>query len=499
MNVRQNRGTILVGEDEPEVRAYLEMGLKYLGYSVEMAQDGEEVLECLRSPETPISAVLLDIMMPQRDGLDTLKEIRRLDSGLPVIMISGAASTLNVVAAMKSGATDFLCKPVEHEELQAALSKALAAVAPGEYAPSTPSSCAPAHASAFAGRSRRVVELRSLVTALASSEAPVLIQGETGTGKEVFARELHANSPRTGKIFLKLNCAALPSELVESELFGYERGAFTGAFQKRLGMFELANGGTLLLDEIGDMDVRLQAKLLQVLQDQEFQRIGGREMIRVNVRIMAATHRELEQAIADRTFREDLYYRLNVLNVHLPALRDRRDDILPLAEHLLERHAVPGRPTPAITPELAQAMTAYHWPGNVRELENAVRKLLVLRDPGMLIRELQARTSRKPALVTTPPATVPDALPQPQQPRQGAILEEVTRAKERAEAQAILAALDRTRWNRKQAALLLQIDYKALLYKMKKLGLDDKPSPAATQTDNPRTIARAAGSSAGGQ
>ena len=192
-------------------------------------------------------------------------------------------------------------------------------------------------------------EIQALVAQIGWSEAPVLIQGETGTGKEVIARELHAQSPRANKPFLKLNCAALPSELVESELFGYERGAFTGAFQKKAGMFELADGGTILLDEIGDMDVRLQAKLLQVLQDQEFQRIGGKETIKVDVRVMAATHRDLEKAIADRSFREDLYYRLNVIKCVLPPLRERREDIVPLAEFLMKRHAVPGVPMPAIT------------------------------------------------------------------------------------------------------------------------------------------------------
>src|SRR5438270_3877685 len=216
--------------------------------------------------------------------------------------------------------------------------------------------------------------IHALVSQIGQSEALVLIQGETGSGKEVIARELHAQSQRANKPFLKLNCAALPSELVESELFGYERGAFTGAFQKKAGMFELANGGTILLDEIGDMDVRLQAKLLQVLQDHEFQRIGGKETIKVDVRIMAATHRDLERAIIDRTFREDLYYRLNVINIQLPPLRDRREDIVPMAEYLLKKHSVPGKPV-SLTAELKQAMMSYRWTGNVRELENTIRKL----------------------------------------------------------------------------------------------------------------------------
>lgn len=483
MQTQKNGQTILVGEDELEVRAYLEMALKCLGYSVELAEDGEELLSCLTSSRSQISAVLLDLMMPQRDGIDTLRQIRHIDTELPVIMVSGAGSTLNIVTAMKSGATDFLCKPVAHEDLRKALSKALEHRTRSEPTPvAAPST---AKTKVFLGNNPRMQEIHSLVEHIGWSEAPVLIQGETGTGKEVLARELHANSPRAGKIFLKLNCAALPSELVESELFGYERGAFTGAFQKKAGMFETADGGTILLDEIGDMDVRLQAKLLQVLQDREFQRIGGKEVIKVDVRVMAATHRDLEKAILDRTFREDLYYRLNVINVQLPPLRERKEDIVPLAEYLLKRHVVAGKPVPNLTLELKHALMTYHWPGNVRELENVVRRLLVLRDADVVARELHARAIRRPlhgtsagapaiAEATQPGANGPEATP---------ILEQVTKAKHQAETDAILAALNSTRWNRKQAAVLLKIDYKALLYKMKKLGVEDNIS-SFTPTPN---------------
>ena len=483
MKTQNPRCTILVGEDELEVRAYLEMALKCLGYSVESAQDGAEVISCLESPDSNISAVLLDIMMPQQDGIDTLKEIRRIDPNLPVIMVSGASSTLNVVTAMKCGATDFLCKPVAHDDLQKAINKALESKETVTQV--LPVKAAAAKSGALVAESPRMKEIQALVGNIGWSETPILIQGETGSGKEVLARQLHANSPRSGKMFLKLNCAALPSELVESELFGYERGAFTGAFQKRAGMFEIANGGTLLLDEIGDMDVRLQAKLLQVLQDHEFQRIGGKDVIKVDVRIMAATHRDLEQAILDRTFREDLYYRLNVINVQLPPLRDRKEDIVPLAEFLLKKHTVSGVPTPALTLDLKHAMMTYHWPGNVRELENMVRKLLVLRDAGALVRELRAKGSRKPLLsADAGSAAVAEAAPvHGQRPAREPILEQVTKAKQQAETEAILAALDSTRWNRKQAAALLQIDYKALLYKMKKLGVESRSLPFTPHED----------------
>jgi two-component system, NtrC family, response regulator AtoC len=476
MQTTDNKGTILVGEDEPEVRGYLEMALKCLGYSVESADDGDEVLACLQAARQDIVAVLLDHIMPKRDGIDTLREIRQSYLGLPVIMISGVASPINIVTAMKNGATDFLCKPVSHEDLRRTISRALElngsahALPPRDAAPVT---------GAFIGSNRRMREIQALVAQIGWSEAPVLIQGETGSGKEVIARELHAQSPRAGKPFLKLNCAALPSELVESELFGYERGAFTGAYQRKAGMFENADGGTLLLDEIGDMDVRLQSKLLQVLQDSSFQRIGGRDMVKVDVRVMAATHRNLESAIVNNTFREDLYYRLNVINIHIPPLRERKEDIIPLAEFLLRKYVPKDAPIPGLTMDLKHAMMAYHWPGNVRQLENYVRKLLIFRDSYLIARELQAKSTRAPAPAVAPmepPAAETPARPSTDE-QMPAVLEQVVQAKEQAETNAILAALNSTHWNRRRAAVLLKIDYKALLYKMKKLGIEGKFSP----------------------
>jgi len=461
---------VLVGEDELEVRGYFQMALKCLGYHAEFAQDGEEVLSYLRSSRKEIDAVLLDVMMPNRDGFDTLCEIRKFDMDLPVIMVSGATSTFNVVNAMKCGATDFLNKPVSHEDLQKSIARALERTGTPYIPPSR--SSAPV-TGLFLGNNPRMREIQMVIDQVGWSEAPVLIQGETGTGKEMLARELHARSPRAGKPFLKLNCAALPSELVESELFGYERGAFTGAFQKKAGMFENADGGTLLLDEIGDMDVRLQAKLLQVLQDSSFQRIGGKETIRVDVRIMAATHRDLEKAIQERNFREDLYYRLNVINLHLPRLCDRKEEIVPLAEHLVKKHAAKN-PLMPITLELKQALVNYPWPGNVRELENYIRKLLIFRDCDAIAKELRAKTNRLACAVV--PVAEPVSRPVSAPPlEESPILEQVVKAKQQAETDAILAALNSTRWNRKRAAGLLKIDYKALLYKMKKLGIEGKP------------------------
>jgi len=469
MHTISNGKTVLLGEDEPEVRSYLEMALRCNGFSVAMAENGDEVLDSLRSMERPVSAVLLDIVMPEKDGLETLREIRRAHADLPVIMISGECSPPRVMEAMRSGATDFLGKPVTHEDLTKALRRILS------DEPSVPAQPAQAirakTSSTFFMGGCRSKELQHLLIRVGPADVPVLIYGETGTGKEVFARQLHLNSPRASAPFVKLNCAALPSELVESELFGYERGAFTGAFQKKPGMFEIADGGTLMLDEIGDMDIRLQAKLLQVLQDQEFRRIGGKEIIRVNVHVIAATHRNLEQAIAAGQFREDLYYRINVVPIHIPALRHSKDILIELAEFLLKKHSLHGVPAPPLTPALREALRAHDWPGNVRELENVMRRLIVFGDPQLIIQDLQFRTRMRSMA-----SALPVSAPKTSGPINGEApaLEEVNRARQAAETQVILDALQTTRWNRKEAAALLKIDYKALLYKMKKLNIEGK-------------------------
>jgi two-component system response regulator AtoC len=472
-----NGRTILLGEDELEVRSYLEMALKCHGYAIESAQDGEEVLSCLERDRERISLVLLDIMMPRKDGLETLRDIRRSNRELPIIMLSGASSPLRVVEAMKSGATDFIPKPVSHEDLCSAIEKALGdGVLNGHAARALRDQ--PSFKPEATSGAVHIKAIDPLLKQVGSSEVPVLIQGETGVGKEVIARQLCAQSPRANKVFLKLNCAALPSELVESELFGYERGAFTGAFQKKPGMFEMADGGTILLDEIGDMDFKLQAKLLQVLQDQEFQRLGGKETIHVDVRVIAATHCDLEKAMSEGRFREDLYYRLNVVTMRVPPLRERTEEIVPLAEFLLNKHARPGTAPLPITPALHQALVAHHWPGNIRELENVMRKYLVVRDAETIMEDLRSRTHRRTLAVAHPPAVKVMAAGAGvdvvfDEPLSTPILKQVNKAKEQAETDAILAALNTTRWNRKQAAQILNIDYKALLYKMKKLSIEN--------------------------
>ena len=459
--------TILVADDEPEVRGYLAMALRCHGFQAEFAEDGYEVLSYLRNSPRPVSALLLDLMMPRKDGMEVLQEVRAFDRELPVIVISGAASSSHVVEAMKCGATDFLAKPVTHDDLCKSLQKAL----DGNWSrgpASTPETAATVRNGALFANTGKARNLEIFLRKIAPTDAPVLILGETGAGKEVIARYVHLHSQRASKPFVKLNCAALPSELVESELFGYERGAFTGAFQKKAGMFELANGGTLMLDEIGDMDFKLQAKLLQVLQDQTFQHLGGKDTIRVNVRVIAATHCDLEQAITEGKFREDLYYRLNVISVEVPALRERKEEIIPLAEFLIARHCAPGTSVPSLSPELRRELLEYQWPGNVRELENVMRRYVILRDAEGLVLELRMKSIKRSGLSRT----IPVQIPEPQKVASTTrILDQVSRARDHAESEAILAALQSTGWNRKLAATVLGVDYKALLYKMKKLSI----------------------------
>jgi two-component system, NtrC family, response regulator AtoC len=461
--------SILVAEDEPEVRNYLELSLRCHGYAVKHAENGDEVLSCLREGDgNEVSLILMDIMMPCRDGIETLREIRRFDKSLPIIMLSGVSSPNTIVEAMKCGATDYLTKPIDNDQLVETIRRTLGSQV---LVPPLPKEPAPSSAAQkqFTAGSSWLNKMETLLRQIGASDAPVLLNGETGAGKEVLARMLHASSPRANRRFLKVNCAALPSELVESELFGYERGAFTGAIKSKPGKFDMADGGTILLDEIGDMDVRLQAKLLQVLQDQEFERLGGSGTIRVDVRVMAATHADLERSIREGRFREDLFYRLNVINIVVPALRDRLDEIPPLAEYFLKKFAGPGASVPEIAPDLKQALLGYHWPGNVRELENFMRKYLILQDASAAVAELRLKSKPSP----TPRV---EQLPPPQPPPVTSALEKVTETQRRAETEAILAALNRTRWNRKQAAALLHIDYKALLYKMKKLEIDRNPA-----------------------
>jgi two-component system, NtrC family, response regulator AtoC len=467
-----NKQEILIVEDEPEVRSYLELSLRCQGYIVHNTEDGEEALQFLEQQGDSISLVLLDVVMPHKDGIATLRQLRHTHKNLPVVMLSGASSTATIVEAMRSGAHDFLAKPINHAELASAVQKALVS-----YPRHTMEVAREPYTFDASGQSLVCgVWMRKMAPFLKQvgvSDIPVLIQGETGVGKELVAKFLHAHSSRADRAFLKLNCAALPSELVESELFGFEKGAFTGAFKNKPGKFDLADNGTLMLDEIGDMDFKLQAKLLQVLQDQQFERLGGKETVSINVRVLAATHCDLDKAIGAGRFREDLYHRLNVINIQVPPLRERVDEIPALCQALLKKHTPTELDPPDLTRRLLDALTSYRWPGNVRELENFMRRFLVVREPERMIEDLRARTRARETVVamTSPVAAPADIVREPS-------LTKVNEAQRKMESEVILGALNKTRWNRKQAAAMLGVDYKALLYKMKKLGLEDKEAAA---------------------
>jgi two-component system response regulator AtoC len=313
--------------------------------------------------------------------------------------------------------------------------------------------------------------IRGIIEQVANTNATVLIRGESGVGKDLVARAIHYASPRYDKPFVKVNCAALPTELLETELFGHEKGAFTGAHRRKLGKFEFANKGTLFLDEIGELPVALQAKLLHVLQDQEFSRLGGREAIRVDTRVLASTNRNLEAALAAGQFREDLYYRLNVVEIHVPPLRGRREEIPGLVRYFLEKFQRQYGRTATFPPDLLRAFTEYPWPGNVRELENFIRRLVVLGNARQLQEEILARIKATPSKPSdVPGADAPNASPGQPEPPLG-LREIARRAAREAERRAIQEVLGRVRWNRTKAARLLKISYKTLLSKIAECGL----------------------------
>src|SRR5215471_6649038 len=393
-----NGVNILVVDDQEDSRTFLVSFLETLGYVVEAVASGPEALERLNEGEAP-DAVLLDVVMDGMDGIETLRRYRAAGGNCPVVIVSALDQPDTIVQAMRLGAADYVTKPFNAEELKEILERVTAneratiRTEPQEVATQRPA--ASRSADRNLGDSPAMQRIDELITRIADSDVPVLITGESGVGKDVVAREIHARSARAGKVFVKINCAALPSELLESELFGHERGSFTGATRTKPGQFELADGGTLFLDEIGEMPAPLQAKLLQALQDGEFYRVGGQRKIRVDVRVIVATNRNLEKAMQEGTFREDLYYRLNVVHLHIPPLRERPEDIPPLLDHFVSKYGRRyGWTTRDLSPEIVSKFLSYDWPGNIRELENLVRRLMVLRDPNYVLAEL---TNRPPA------------------------------------------------------------------------------------------------------
>ena len=378
MAERKGQGSILLVDDDAAHRTMLKVNLQAEGYQVEELADGDEVLAYLRQRE--VDLILLDMKMERMDGLTTLSLLLQAGYAIPVIVLTAFSSIESAVEAMKKGAFDYISKPVDIEELKLLIDRALSFRSMSEENKQLKSRLAEQFSyHNIIGKSAAMQEMFATLSMVAPTDATVLITGESGTGKELVANALHENSHRSDRPFIKLNCAALNENLLESELFGHESGAFTGAAGRRKGRFELANKGTMFLDEIGDMSLQTQAKILRVLQEGEFERLGGAETIKVDVRILAATHRDLQAMIADGTFRQDLYFRLSVVPVHLPALRERNMDISALANHFLHRFAEKNRKDiKDFHPEALNLLMHHDWPGNIRELENTVERAVIL-------------------------------------------------------------------------------------------------------------------------
>ena len=367
---------VLIVDDDAPARRLLQVRLRALGCEVALAADGQEALAEIKKHEPAL--MLLDLQMPKMGGIDVLRHLRTAGTAFPVVVITAHGSIESAVAAMKEGAYDFITKPLDANHFEIVVRKALESEALKRSWELLAAETDDRHR-LIIGESKPMAEAVDTARKAAASSATVLLLGESGTGKEIFARAIHHWSERRSQPFVAINCVGLAKELLESELFGHERGAFTGADQLKKGKLELANGGTVFLDEIGDMSAELQTKLLRFLQEREFDRVGGRDPIRVDVRIVAATNRDLESAVKDNRFREDLYHRLNVIPITLPPLRERAEDIGPLAEHFLRRFAAESKKTfTTLADDALAKLTAYHWPGNVRELANVIERAVVL-------------------------------------------------------------------------------------------------------------------------
>jgi two-component system response regulator AtoC len=444
---------VLIVDDDPGLRQSLAILLEQAGY--EVAAQGSPARALEQAGRERFDIILCDVRMPEMDGLEFLRRYRAARGPALVIMMSAYGGEDAAIAAMKEGAYDYLPKPFRSDEVLLTLRKA-------EEREQLRSQVASLSAELSRWTDREVVaqsaamrHVMDLVSRVAPHATTVLITGESGTGKEVIARAIHRMSPRSAARFVAVNCAAIPEQLLESELFGHARGAFTGAAADRQGLFEEADGGTLLLDEVGDLPLALQAKLLRVLQEGEIRRVGEAKSRRVDVRVLAATARDLEREVAGGRFREDLYYRLNVVRIHLPPLRERPEDIPPLAIQLVRRAQERyGRPL-SLPPESLAALSQRAWPGNVRELENAIERAAVLSPDGVLRIEPSAEPGPPRAATAAP----------------GGRMLPLRLALQEAERQAIRLALEAASGNRAQAAKLLGISQRNLFYKLKRLGL----------------------------
>jgi DNA-binding NtrC family response regulator len=459
---------VLLVEDKAELRAMLHKALERMGYAVEDAADGNSAVAKIRARRFLV--VLTDLKLPGLSGIDVLREVKDADSGIPVILMTAYGSIEEAVTAMKEGAFDFIQKPVDLEHLKLLMERAARQqellrenlILREEYA-------------ARYGFPRIVGEHESMkqssqqVQRVAATDSTVLLLGESGTGKELFARAIHHLSRRRDKPFVALNCAAIPEGLVENELFGHEKGAYTGAGTRKIGKLEMAQGGTFFLDEIGDLPPAIQAKLLRVLEERCFERVGGTQAVDVDVRVVTATNKNLREAIAQKQFREDLYFRIAAVPIEIPPLRDRGDDVLLLAEHFLEGYRREfGKPALAFTSDARAQLQSYPWPGNVRELQNTIERAAILADSDALNAAALQLPAARPTAAQIPAGMLDDSFSW-----EGTLEEVSSRATQHIERYLIEAALRDCKWNKTRAAEKLGVSYKTLLTKLRALGLEN--------------------------
>jgi DNA-binding NtrC family response regulator len=469
------KGRILVVDDEADIRESLETLLCLEGYTVELAQNGAEGLR--RAESANYDMVLLDLMMPDRSGMEVLREIRERDTETPVFMITAYGSVEVAVSALKNGANDYFSKPWDNEKLLLEIDRMIAHSRLARENAQLKRALKQYSFPNIIGKNDRMLRILDLVTQVAPSRATILITGETGTGKELIAKGIHANSARADQPFVPVNSGSVPSELLESALFGHVKGAFTGAIASRKGYFESANKGTIFFDEIGTISPETQAKLLRVIQEREFMPVGSTDTVKVDVRIIAATNADLKKLVDDGKFREDLYYRLNVIDLALPPLRERKEDIPPLVEHFFQKFArenekfldADGKSLLRMDPEAMRLLLDYNWPGNVRELENAVERAVVLASqatvlvdvlPDSILQEGGVKIRRDASGMLPADASLPE------------ILADFERRK-------IMEALESVNWSQTEAAEKLHIPLSTLNQKIKRLSIDVKRKSGA--------------------